>query len=450
MKATGILWSFIAVGALLLVIALFTRVFQNRQVVINWNATRQTIDGFGASATGYTGTMTSAQADEFFSAERGLGLSLLRIKVIAGKADGDCYCVSNSAPYHCVIGSDSQILTGDLRVVQLAEARGVKLIATPWSPPAEMKSSGKFCDKGAMIGTPSNYATYASEISSFPELLAANNVSLDAISVQNEPDIENSYDTCTWTPQQIHDFIPYLSSALRSSRFAGVKIAAPEESGWTFEKMKAAMDDRNVAADIGLILGHAYGVQNPASIPEGNGRHVWQSEVSGEGKYDGNMADAIRWAGNINNYMNIGANAWMYWNLDCGTTQFNHDNNMCLTDQRQNFAKRAYALGQYAKFVRPGWQRVDVTNRGSLLVSAYKGPSRKFAIVVINHSRLTAWYQSFALNGITSQRARVTPWLTSAAVSLAPQAPVSVGSNGTALMYSIPAKSIVTFEGQAD
>jgi len=172
--------------------------------------------------------------------------------------------------------------------------------------------------------------------------------------------------------------------------------------------------------------------------------------VSGSGNYDGSMQDALQWARSINNYMNAGTNAWMYWNLDCGALQFNHDNNMCLTDQRQNLAKRAYALGQYAKFIRPGWQRVDVTNQGSLLVSAFKGPSHKFAIVVINQSRWPAWNQSFGLNGITSQRSQVTPWLTSATASLTAQPPVSVGSNGTALTYSIPGKSIVTFQGQAD
>jgi glucuronoarabinoxylan endo-1,4-beta-xylanase len=450
MKATKTIRPLIAGVSLLIIIALLSRVFWKREVVINWNATRQTIDGFGASATGYTGTLTAAQADEFFSAEKGLGLSLLRVRIIPDTVDGDCGCVANSTPYRCVTGSSSQILSGDLQVSRLAAERGVKLFAAPWSPPGEMKSSGSYCTKGAMIGTTANYSKYAGDLASFPALLAANNVSIDAISVQNEPNIENNYDTCTWTARQIHDFIPYLSSALRSSGFPGIKIAAPEESNWTFEKMNAAMDDPNVASDIRLILGHAYGVANPASIPAGNGLHVWQSEVSGSGNYDGSMQDALQWARSINNYMNAGTNAWMYWNLDCGALQFNHDNNMCLTDQRQNLAKRAYALGQYAKFIRPGWQRVDVTNQGSLLVSAFKGPSHKFAIVVINQSRWPAWNQSFGLNGITSQRSQVTPWLTSATASLTAQPPVSVGSNGTALTYSIPGKSIVTFQGQAD
>jgi glucuronoarabinoxylan endo-1,4-beta-xylanase len=450
MKAIKIVWPFIAGVSLLLLVALLTRTFWNRDIVINWNSTGQTIDGFGASATGYAGTITSAQADEFFSAEKGLGLSLLRLTIIPDTIDFDCFCIANSNPFRCVKGSHSQILSGDLQVAHLAVERGAKLFAMPGSPPAEMKTSGKFCGRGAMIGTPANYSAYASDLASFPALLADNKLSIDAMSIQNEPDIENEYDTCSWTGQQIHDFIPYLSSALHFSGFPGVKIAAPEESNWTFEKLNAALDDGKVAADIGLILGHAYGAESPSGVPARNGLHVWQSEVSDFGDYDGSMRNALRWARSINNYMGAGANAWMYWNLDCGTTQFNSKSNMCLTDQNQNLAKRAYVLGQYAKFIRPGWQRIDVANHGRLLVSAYKGPSRSFAIVVVNEGRLPIIRQTFQLNGVTSQNSQVTPWLTSSSASLAAQPRIAFSSVGTAITYTIPAKSVVTFVGQAD
>lgn len=76
------------------------------------------------------------------------------------------------------------------------------------------------------------------------------------------------------------------------------------------------------------------------------------------------MTDAITWAQYIHNYMTVGVNAWMYWMLDCVPKYFNQSNNMCLTDQKSNFAKRAYVFGQYAKFIRPGWRRVGVRNRG--------------------------------------------------------------------------------------
>jgi glucuronoarabinoxylan endo-1,4-beta-xylanase len=420
-------------------------------VTIHWNTTLQTIDGFGASATGYVGNFSPEQADRFFNIESGLGLSLLRLAIVPDTVAQDCGCVSNNPHYKCVAGSQSQILTGDLQVARLAASNGVRLLAAPWSPPAEMKTSGKFCGAGAMKGGADIYRQYASHLADFPALLKANGLSIDNLSVQNEPDVENSgYDTCSWTGQQIHDFIPYLSEALISSGFKEIKIAAPEEAEWTFDRLDATMKDPAVSQLVGLVQGHAYRTEKPSGLPETHGRPVWQTEVSDYGKFDGSMDDGLRWARYIHNYMTIGTNAWLFWSLDCGEQFYNKANDMCLTDHESHLAKRAFVLGQYAKFVRPGWQRIGVANRGSLLVTAYKGPDNKFAIVSVNNGEWPVRKQTFELKGITSRHSQISPWVTSASVSLHKEAALAVNSEGTAFVYTVPAASVVTFEGRAD
>jgi glucuronoarabinoxylan endo-1,4-beta-xylanase len=419
-------------------------------VTIHWNTVHQTIDGFGASATGYVGKFTPERADQFFDKKTGLGLSLLRLNVIPDTADSDCGCVSNDAPYQCVAGKQSQILTGDLLVAQLAMARGVHIVASPWSPPGQMKSTGKFCGVGQMKADPSNYLEYAERLASFPALMKANGVSIEAMSVQNEPDVENEgYDTCGWTGQQLHDFIPFLAKALSDAGFKEIKIAAPEESEWTFDKLDAVMKDPAVAEKVGLVFGHGYRTAKPSGLPETGGRHVWQTEVSDFTKFDGSMADGLKWAQHIHEYMTIGTNAWMFWSLDCREKFYSKENNMCLTDRGGHFAKRAYVLGQYAKFVRPGWQRIGVANQGNLLVTAYKGPEQAFAIVVVNTGTRAVRNQTFVLNGVTSQQALAEPWITSSAASLERRSAVPLTANGTVLTYTIPAQSVVTFEGRA-
>jgi glucuronoarabinoxylan endo-1,4-beta-xylanase len=441
---------FVLVG-LLVPAFIWDRVNSVAAITINWNSTYQTIDGFGASATGYTGSFSAAKADKFFEPVTGLGLSLLRLSIVPDTVNEDCTCEANSAPSTCVAGSKSQIVAGDLQVAQLAVARGVSILAAPWSPPPAMKSSRTFCAGGSLIGNSFNYAAYAAALASFPALLEANRVSISALSIQNEPDVTNDgYNTCTWTAQQIHDFIPYLSSALGAAGFGSIKIAIPEESNWGFELMKTAIEDPRVAQDVKLIFGHAYGVDNPSNIPSTNGRHVWQTEVGDSSTFDGGMTNAMKWAVNIHNYMSIGANAWMYWNLDCGVTYFNHDINMCLTDNKSNLAKRAYVLGQYSKFIRPGWRRIEATNSGSLLVTAYKGPADDFAIVVINTSPWIARHPSFNLNRTVSQRFKITPWITSTSFSLSPQPAIFSAVDGTTFAYTIPPNSVVTFQGRVD
>lgn len=420
-------------------------------VTIHWHTTHQIIDGFGASASGYVGAFSVQQADQFFSRESGLGLSLLRLAIVPDTVNLDCGCVSNSAPYQCVAGTKSQILSGDLQVAQLATARGVRLTASPWSPPAEMKSSGKFCGGGTMLGNPENYAEYSARLASFPGLLREHGVSIDSMSVQNEPDVENEkYDTCRWTAQQVHDFVPYLSDALKATGFNQIKIAAPEESEWTFDLLDPTMKDPKTAGRIGLVMGHAYRADQPSGLPQSDGRPVWQTEVSDYDKFNGSMKDGIAWARNIHNYLTIGTNAWLFWNLDCGKHFYNKDNNMCLTDDQGQLAKRAYVLGQYSKFVRPGWQRIGVTNRGTLLVTAYKGPENRFAVVTVNDSWWGVRKQTFELRGIGRLWTPITPWITSASASLRKLPAVAPASNGIEFVYTIPANSVVTFEGQTD
>jgi len=314
-----------------------------------------------------------------------------------------------------------------------------------------MKSSGQYCSGGTMIGNAANYSTYARQLADSLVLLRNNGISLDALSVQNEPDTQNErYDTCGWTLKQIHDFIPVLSKAVNDEGFENVKIAAPEQSTWAFDMMSDAMNDPVVADRIGVVFGHAYGSENPSGLPSVGTRHVWQTEVGDGQRFDGGMENGLRWARSIHNYMTIGSNAWMYWSLDCGEKYFSHSNNMCLTGQNRSLAKRAYVLGQYAKFVRPGWQRIGVTNDTPLLVTSYRGPGKQFAIVVINLGRSAARDQVFALNGFTSVDSTVIPWLTSAPASLAPQSPLSLTANGTAFTFTIPENSVVTFQGKAD
>lgn len=441
-------WKFALGGAALVLIGC-AAISPSAEATIDWNAPQQTIDGFGASATGYVGGISPARADQWFSPDRGLGYSLLRIKLIPDTLDYDCGCVANNPHYACLAGPRSEILTGDLEVAQLAAQRGVRIIATPWSPPAEMKSSHKYCGGGQMLGTPENYSRYADTLASFPALLRAHNVPIDAISIQNEPDFQSVYDTCLWTAHQIHEFIPYLDSALRTAGFSRVAIAAPEQSQWSFDLAQETFGDPGTASDIGLLLGHAYHSENAASVPDINHLHVWQSEASDLGKFNGGMEDALRWARSISDYMNAGANAWMYWNLDCGTQHFNGPSNMCLTDQDGSFAKRAYVLGQFAKFVRPGWRRISVANQGSLLITAYRGPSTQFAVVVVNSNRWLGREEKFRFSGFPARPASVTPWLTTPGASLAAQKPVPVAGDGS-ITLTIPRSSVVTFVGNAD
>src|SRR5713226_10208022 len=106
------------------------------------------------------------------------------------------------------------------------------------------------------------------------------------------------------------------------------------------------------------------------------------TEASDLTSYDVSIASGLKYAAQIHNWLTTAmVNSWHYFDI---THSGDANDNEALTDTSFNIAKRAYAIGHFAKFARAGWTRVDVTNSTGLLVSAYKGPNGA-SIVVVNN-----------------------------------------------------------------
>jgi len=388
--------------------------------VVNWNDVRQRIDGFGASS-GFRSSLTTNQPDLFFSTNTGVGLSLLKSVIVAGT-------------------------TVEANVMQMAQARGARVWCTPYSPDAVFKNNGSI-DGGSFLSA-SNQA-YASELAGFVSGMEQNyGVNIYALSIQNEPDIAANYQSCLWTPQQIHDFVPYLRSALLASNVASTKIMLAEDDNWQTNYYLTTMSDPAVATNVGIIACHDYDGSPPSILPvplprlANTNAAFWESEVSTYNPFDGSMTNAIYWANRIHLFMTVaGVNAFNYWWLIVENTNDNEG----LTDLSGNPAKRLYVLGNYSRFVRPGFYRIGVSNNAPTWISAYKDPvSGNFAIVAANSSFNTVT-QVFNLASFTASS--VTPWITSDTLSLSNQAPV--GITNSAFAYALPPLSVVTFAGQS-
>lgn len=117
-------------------------------------------------------------------------------------------------------------------------------------------------------------------------------------------------------------------------------------------------------------------------------------------------------------------------------------------------AKRAYtayprlwAVGNFSRFVRPGWVRIDATPAPApgLLVTAYKNPkSNEFAIVVINKD---VKEQGLSISLEEAQDSPVTPYRTSQTEKLDKLPEVKFA--GGRLSVRIAPQSVTTFVGKA-
>jgi glucuronoarabinoxylan endo-1,4-beta-xylanase len=422
---------------------------------VDWNNVHQRIDGFGASSA-WNSSWTTAEADLLFSTNNnvsyqggtynGVGLSLLR---------NHMYYANTTA------ASDSDSTT-ESSIMQLAQARGARVWSTPWTPAAGFKATNDIYDTnysssakingGNYLGFGNNITNinYASQLANYVASMKSSGINLYAISIQNEPDANvSSYEACQWTGAQIHDFVTNLYSALAAQGLSSTKIIAPESEDWSGDTAlyTPTLSDPNAAADVSIIANHDYVPNNavgdqasPAALSV-SGKALWETEVALLSGSDSSIANGVYYAQRIYQYMTqANANAYHYWWLVASGS-----GNEGLLDTGSAVTKRLFTFGQYSRFVRPNYNRINATSSQlSELISAYKdSASTAFAIVVVNTNAATGVFQTINLANFSASS--VTPWITTATLSLAQQTAVTV--TNSSFTYFVPAMSVVTFVG---
>ena len=417
-----------AVFTVLFAVSLFSA-----DALVDWGTTHQNIDGFGACSAWSGSAMPAAIADLLFRTDASnIGLSIYRTRI---PPDGT--------------------MTGELASVQEAQARNSNIIvwAAPWSPPAAMKNTGNV-NTGVLL--PASYQAYANYLTKYvKDAYTKYGLSFYALSVQNEADWPpGSYEGCTWSAQQLHDFVMNNLGPALSASSPSVKLMMPESFGDNLALSDTTLNDANAAKYVGIVGEHLYGLPgdephppNPYPLAVSLGKQYWETEYYNNhlGAYDTGMTEGLNTALQMHNALGIAEfNAYHYWwMISTGA-----DNGGLLPSGCATAAcapKNLYCFGNFSKFVRPGYVRIDTTLNptAGVYVTAYKlAATGEFAIVAIN-TNTSGTSQRFQLNAMTTTS--VTPWLTDASNSLAQQAAAAVV--GGFLTYTLPAQSVVTFYG---
>jgi len=381
---------------------------------VNWTNVHQQIDGFGACIAFTDVPMTSAQAATLFGTNDGqIGFSLWRSKI-----------------------NTNQDWSAETTNAAFAHQYGAKVLGTPWTMPASMKSNNN-----GIGGTlnPSQYAAYASYLN-----LAANSIGLDYVSVQNEPDAVVNYESCSWTGTNFENWCASNAPAV------GRPIVMPESESFNTSYSDPTLNNSMAASNVTIIAGHIYGAfpLPPYANAIAHGKHLWMTEhYNTAGNTNTYMATtnilcAVHMAWEIGECMNEQMNAYIWWK--CYHPAYAYDDLIIGATPDVT----GYAVAQFAHFIRPGYVRIDAsTSSSNLFVTGFKATnSGSFAIVAVNTNAGTSIIQTFNLTNFPAVSS-VTPWITSASMSLSNQTPVAV--NGFSFTYTIPAQSVVTFVGQS-
>src|SRR5580704_5041589 len=234
-----------------------------QDVTVTWSDQKQSIDGFGASAVFFGGSISDDIADQLFDAKKGLGLSLLRIQV----GQPSDLLSDGSEP---ATDTNPMPTVPEIATAKQALALGCKVWGAAWSPPPVWKTtdskngSGTIDDGGVTFSTnvlkTAHYQDFANYLIDFLRMTSAANVPIFALSAANEPDYVATWDNAQWTPQQLTTFIDQNLGPTLSQSFPGVKIVASETAQCPNcdPYISSMMADPMAWNDVPVIAVHGY------------------------------------------------------------------------------------------------------------------------------------------------------------------------------------------------
>ncbi|KLD70440.1 glycoside hydrolase family 30 beta sandwich domain-containing protein [Xanthomonas pisi] len=328
-------------------------------VTITPGQTYQTIRGFGGmNGAGWINDLTPAQVDLAYGSGNGqIGLSILRMRIDPSSA-GWATQVPTAARVH---------------------ALGGLVFASPWSPPAYMKSNNSLTNGGKLL--PRYYGAYTTHLLDFASYMASKGAPLSAISLQNEPDWHPDYESAEWSGS---DFVNYLGS--EGSKFGSLHVIVGESVGFNFSITDPVLNNAAANRATAIVAGHLYGATpRDYALARSKGKQVWMTEHFTDNTDANAWPSALGVASELHASMAANFNAYVWWYIR---------RSYGLIGENGAVSKRGYAMSQFARFVRPGSVRIGATEHpyADVSLTAYRTPDNKLVLVAVNtgtnHQRL--------------------------------------------------------------
>lgn len=371
--------------------------------------TFQEMDGFGYTLTGgsafHINNMSAAKRHELLTElfafdKENIGISYLRISLGASDLDAEVFSYNDLPEGETDVNMERFSLEPDRKFLIpvlkeiLTINPEIKIMASPWSPPTWMKTNNSSI--GGSL-KPEYYGAYAKYFVKYVEEMGKEGITIDAITVQNEPLHPGNNPSLLMPANEQADFIKL--SLGPSFKAAGVitKIIIYDHNADRPDYPISILNDPEAAKYIDGSAFHLYGgvIENVSQVHEAHpGKNLYFTEqwIGAPGDFGGDF----RW--HIKNLV-IGAsrnwcNTVLEWNLAADPEQKPHTPGGCdrclgaLTINGDLVTREPayYIVAHASKFVRPGSVRIDSNIPASLLNVAFKTPDGKIIVIVLNDS----------------------------------------------------------------
>lgn len=355
--------------------------------------------------------------------------------------------------------------------VKAAKARGADTFeAFSNSPPYFMTQSGYVSgnwnpwDDNIKPDQFENFATYLTTV--VEHLQKEMNIEFKSLSPVNEPNTgywraKGRQEGSNWSPGSQAKIINEVKKQLDSKDLDTVVSAMdgtnPQKFRQNWEKY-----DSTTRTNIGRLNVHTYWPEQQTGvrdIAKGAGKKLWMSEVDlggGIGQNHEDIRPGLALSKQItNDIQKLEPEAWVLWQAienEVNMSPEHEDSNWGLIqvdfkpDNFQNVKiyknKKYYAMGNYSKFIRPGYQVINSNSSNTLAALNKEGES---VVMVYTNSSTEEKAVNFDLSGFESvaEGAKATPYVTSATENLAKKSTIAISDKK--LTTVVQPQSVTTF-----
>lgn len=369
----------------------------------------QEMDGFGYTLTGGSAmlinNMSSVTRSEllqelFGTGKNSIGVSYLRISIGASDLDETTFSYNDLPNGQTDENLDNFSLNADMAnlipVLKeiLAINPNIKILATPWSAPTWMKNNSSTIG-GELL--PQYYNTYANYFVKYIKAMATEGITIDAITIQNEPENPFNNPSMVMNAEQQRDFIKNNLGPTFQSENITTKIILFDHNLDNPDYPISILNDEITKSYVDGSAFHLYAgqINNMSLVRNAHpDKNVYFTEQWIQAP--GDFYSDIRW--HIRELMVGAPRNWsknvLQWNLAADPNSKPHTDGGCteclgaITIDGNNVQRNPgyYIIAHSSKFVPPGSVRIESNESFEFPNVAYKTPEDKVVVVVLNNS----------------------------------------------------------------
>ena len=392
-----------------------TQEVENHVVNLYPEVTFQTFEGFGGAITDAAGYVYSLMSREqkrqvietYFSPDQ-MRYGLVRIHMDSCDFSTEMY-EAMSDPTDRSLKSFSFARTERYILPMLADAqkaagKPLKLMLSPWSPPAFMKTNGQRRFGGKL--KPEYRDFWADYICRYIEEFRKRDYQVQRISLQNEPKAVQTWDSCIFTAEDERIFLrDHLHPALTAHGLKDIEVFIWDHNKERlYERVRDTVDDSTRDMVTGAAL-HWYSGDHFEAIDLMRQQYpelkLITSESCIEYRFYGETdetANTARLAHELIGDLNHGICAFYDWNLLLDETGGpNHADNLCYAAfmfDRQTGVLTPQLLQNiyyhFSHYIAPGARRIGLSRYTDYLeLTAFQNPDGELVLAAYNRSDRT-------------------------------------------------------------